>query len=491
MATKVSSDGLISNAVINNSVNYVHPMYRYVRVYPTQQSAIILTDASPLETVLTLPNDVGNFYHSYFTFTYNLAANGGAYIYNQLYSYFNAWFQSIRLTSNNSPEFLNIPQLSYYLNLITPVEHKYCELPTRDYDNGFTYMSCAQLANNRYISCDGAAGVPTTNQLIAIDASRPLNEVSYMNYLPVAPLANTAITGTYRFNLRDIKNSIFSLDKDIYWSDTLQMHVMWNPLNKIGFASGGTAASNPGALGGNQAAAAGAAAAGGAPTGQRPLVSGAVTITNFALWIALENNENLRQSVKASFSKAGGEEILVPVINQASVLNAAMTQQTYNVTISGVLGSYLQKVIYAPYNGSFPYYNGAYEHSNLFGSRIQTYNTFINSKKLQENAIDCTSTVGTLADDFNANRDSLKGSLITNYTQYQMLWHHIDKFDGHPGPEDKQLPYDNSEIISGWPLNEPLVWTMQATTANVAITHMVFAVTLRKLSVKPGRIELR
>ncbi|MDR3667688.1 MAG: hypothetical protein P4L35_12665, partial [Ignavibacteriaceae bacterium] len=134
--------------------------------------------------------------------------------------------------------------------------------------------------------------------------------------------------------------------------------------------------------------------------------------------------------------------------------------------------------------------NTAFDCSNLSGSKLQSYGTYINSRKLQDQDLSGllpgytapATPGGTLCgmDDWLWNKKYFSNSSAMNALQYQLTWCHIDSFaepnDGASAPQEN--------INDGLPIDAPIIWTLNGVT-NTALNHYTFVTFLRNLTIEP------
>ena len=84
---------------------------------------------------------------------------------------------------------------------------------------------------------------------------------------------NSLTTYNIQFPLRYIKNTAFSIDKNLYFGQTTYLKVYFGPTSKIGYF--GTSANSP-------------------SEGVKTTMTGAASIANFQLMLAVETNQDIR-----------------------------------------------------------------------------------------------------------------------------------------------------------------------------------------------------
>jgi len=150
------------------------------------------------------------------------------------------------------------------------------------------------------------------------------------------------------------------------------------------------------------------------------------------------------------------------------------------VTLTRQYGRKIKKIGFVPYNAQ-EYTQYAYDHSNVNGTKVNSYQTSIDSRPLSDYVLNCynpNSSVNptvnasliwaspaTFSDDYRENRKYLLGSVIQNYSQYQTNWMHIDAFGVNPTLEQNKSALPEENIDDGFSLLDgDHVYTLQANT---------------------------
>ena len=128
--------------------------------------------------------------------------------------------------------------------------------------------------------------------------------------------------------------------------------------------------------------------------------------------------------------------------------------------------------------------NTAYDHQNLDGVKIASYQSFIDSQPLQDAVVSCKQPIVDGAngmDDWRENKFFLRGSSIENSLAYYYNWCHIDSFS-QPKRGKVLIPYEN--IMEGLDLSMPRQWTFTA-TAPAGLNQYTFGTFVRNVVTGP------
>jgi len=448
---------------------FSHPSYRMEPQYPNTFGQTISLGTSQTPVVINIPPEVFNLSQSYINYTVTLPASAAFTWYARQAL---AEISHVQFYSGNSQWICDLDNLNNYLDITLKKE-----LSQED------FLSLDLSLNNI-----GASNV----QLNAIPALRNSNmttgnvdngpgfssSINYLEpaYFSVSPNA-TAVTYNVQFNLGKIKNTVFSIDKNLYFGQTMYLKLYFGPVSKVAYAS--TGANQP-------------------SDGVKSAYLGAATIANLVLQLAVESNQSMRAMIINKVSTVG-QEYIIPYV-QAFKNSNSTGSQNISLQLDQGNGRTLVKVYHAPYN-SQEQFDTMYDHCNCNNAppvagvtppqKVQVYYTQLNGKRNQDININCTSTAanGPFLD-YMSHRRQLRGSILMNANIYQQNWFHCDDFSDE-GPKYDQK--SGSELISGIPMNiSPLTWSFVGVTmANLAFQHYTWCVFTKKLIMQPGQVSVQ
>lgn len=209
--------------------------------------------------------------------------------------------------------------------------------------------------------------------------------------------------------LKAFKNTILSVDKQLYFPGNVVVQIFWAPNDSYVF--GATAATSP---------VAGAAS-----------LSSPVNITNIRLDLAVEQNLNIISQVINTVKTEG----LTFNIPYPSVVRTNITSQSihnYSLQLTRAYGNKILAIINAPFNAGFS--NSDFTGANTLSTcsdhsvgSITQYNTFLNNVAIKSPA-GFTIAQGQ---DYFGNRVYLKDSVIQSLPEYRLQnYCLIDSFFG-------------------------------------------------------------
>jgi len=252
--------------------------------------------------------------------------------------------------------------------------------------------------------------------------------------------------------MKYIKNTIFSVDKDIYFGEIILLRIVWGPSTKTVFSNTGALNLATGAL---------------ATTNE-------IGISNLALYLAVEKNPEITNQLRTQVASTGLNVLIPYVYTYKNNLNG--TSQNVSLRFNRGHGRKLVKIYHALFNNTESSYL-AYDHNNINGAKCSTYYTMLNNERLQEYNIDCTQL-----DDYNLQRGCLKDKVLQAANIYQYNWFHMDNFTGKD--------FNSTNLEDGLDLSIEQKWDIYCTTANTQFNHYDFAVTQKMLTISSSGISV-
>lgn len=431
---------------------------------------------SQTPVTINIPPEVFNLSQTSLNYTVTLPTGGALnYIWYALQAL--KEISHIQFYAGNSMWIVDLDNLQNYLDILLKKELEQDEFLSLDPMTGVSQ-------NNSLVNVIPAlrnANFNGNNTLAAGFATNPSN-VNYTepSYFQVGAL-NTAVTYNVQFPLRLIKNTVFSIDKNLYFGQTTYMKIYFGPLSKICYNS--TSAANPSAA-------------------AKTSYTGAATVTNLQLMLAVESNQELVSMIKGKVSSSG-MSYLIPYVQAFKTSNSGGSQNI-SIQLDQGNGRTLMKVYHAPYNTQ-ENLDTMYDHSNndtisgttsiAVNQKVQQYYSQLNGRRLQDLTLDCTSA-GPFTD-YMQHKRQIRGSIMSNLNVYQYNWFHCDDFSDF-GPRYDQ---DNKgELVSGIPMSvAPLTWSfvgvvmrpLVANSDNNTFQHYTWFVFIKKLTMAPGQVMVQ
>jgi hypothetical protein len=222
--------------------------------------------------------------------------------------------------------------------------------------------------------------------------------------------------------------------------------------------------------------------------------SGAATITNLQLMLAVENSVAVSEHIKSQYKS--GLSYMIPYVQSYKNPNSGTTQ-SITIQVDQGNGHTLQKVFHQVYNNTESL-DTAYDCANngtlIDGStnstanqKVLTYYTQLNGKREQDLTLDCTGASGVFTD-YLYMRRKIRKSMLESLNVYQYNWVHCSDYTDIVSKE-----HDNDgSLISGIPMsNAPITWTFYGSSmTNANYQHYDFFVFTRKANFNGNGVEI-
>jgi hypothetical protein len=472
---------------------YMHPTYRYTKVLQQAggQSATITT-AGGQETIFELPIKCMNLNRSYLDFSVNLPAVADRF-QSVYYACFPFWRQ-VQLYTRSGIYICDINEFANYTKVVWNPETKLSEFlnyqKTGVASNiapaavgatpAMVGLGCLYERSNGMAGAAPAAGVAGTNPpaLAGAGVTGPGN-VSTVNYTEPIYFKNTGAVNqqlviNVRLPLNMIYNSIFSVDKDLYFGEIILMRIVYHPTTKFSFLN----------------------------TAANPIVpeiqTQNATLNNIALYLAVEKNEGIVNSLRSQILSSGLNVLIPYVYTFKNTLPAGQ-----NISISQRFnrghGRRLLKLYHSAFN-SVESINTAFDHSNVIhytaggaldGGKILSYYTLLNNERLQEFDLDCRQL-----NDWEYHKEKLRDSVLQDSRVYSVNWFHCDDWTGIFDSKKKD---EKDNLETGLTLDLEQRWDIYITSANpdpgagpayFPYNQYTFAITQKMLTISPQGITV-
>jgi hypothetical protein len=448
-------------------VHEANPKYRLLRL-PLNNisgSSITLTGSQSQLLEFKLPNSVYNLAQSYLGYSITTPANEGANA--------SCWVQadSFEIASNayfGNASGLDVCNLSFahkYVKIARKLKTKFNDYISNDSTSGLA------PSNKQIGYTDGVFNnfYPATGQSSAGSFSGVTNyiEPRYLtcSVVTTGGAKNTAATVSRLIPLNSIVDTVFAVDKDLYIPSDMYIRFTAGPNSNFSYFTDDASSANSPVI------------------SSKPIVN-AVTIGNIYLYLAVETNQLIIDSVMNKVHAGGGLKLNVPyTVGFKNGQSTGSTIFNMNLNLSSQYGKTLKQVLHTVWGDESSTTGSAnlmLDSGNYNGTKIKTYNTFLNSRQLQDSVINCVGTgVFTDAtyvvpnyDDWRENSRFAKDSVIINRSVYAMNWFHLDRF--HEDNNSTLIPEENR--LDGYDMTKgPVLWQLQASTVDLAKNHYTFA----------------
>lgn len=175
---------------------------------------------------------------------------------------------------------------------------------------------------------------------------------------------------------------------------------------------------------------------------------------------------------------SSGVEHWIPYTQCFKYPTTASTSFSQPIQLNSGYGRTLKKM-YVIFCNTSETFALAQDNSNIAGSKVQSFQSQLDSQLLQPYLVDCQ----TRFDDYELMKPNIKDCPIGQSRQtYQYNWFWMDDWSGAPAPGESKGGVPDDNIMGGVLLTQTnKVYTFTATTANAAYNVYFFAVFLKKI----------
>lgn len=455
-------DTVIAPELDYKKKNYSYPVYKHSRILPQAGTqTVAVSNSGGAESLFEIPTKVFNLSQSYLSFIVNPGqlATKQNWMAADVFGY----IRQIQLYTRGGLFLADIQNFDNYTKAVWKTDIKLEDFLTFDKTNSGGATTAALVSGfgqgirpNNAAAATGTFGARYNNTAASVSFLEP-------QYVYTGSAVNTANPFlSFKLNLDLIKNTIFSINKDLFFDEVVVMRVIWNGPGKYvwGADVGANPAANPVAF-----------------------TTDGATINNLTLFVAIETNQDIVQQIMAKKNSGEGISLLVPYV-YGNKIGLTGDSQSVSLKYSRAHGIKLLK-IYHQLNSQVENSNTAYDTSNIADARVSSFYTLLNNNRLQEFDVTCAN-----GDDWMLMREKLKGSLMldSNVYKYNFVW--IDDFSDYDAPIDRNESKDDN-LIRGIDLSSEQKWDFYMNKATApANNHYTFAVTLKMLIVNSNGIQL-
>jgi len=451
-------------------------IYQYTKVSAGVLEQFPLTGSNQQLVTFKIPAKAMNLHRSYLHFEFVIPAqadapNGdprNAAIFKDVL----AAIDTISLKTASGAELMNSTQFRMFQKLSKK------DIKLEDY---LTFEKEEWLAPNRGFTgiAEGKYYCPTQ---LAPPPAAPQNVVFADQMEPIYVQVAGALGAAsrriiVRFPLGRIRGEIFQCDWSVYFPEILELNINFGPVSKMGFKN-----NHDNDIGAGEAL----------DTADPYLFS------NVHVRLATEQNPAIIQSLLQDV-EGDGLRFTYPRTYVTAPTIQGGENQNVSISLTASSGHKLRRVYYTCLMTTdegtpshiFDISNGYYNpDTGRWGPRnVQSYDVKLNNTTLNVGGrIDCTQ-----AQDWLANRQHLKGSVIRTTPMYKREWHHQEDFSGfldNPGDEFEGVAKQN--MVGGIPLsNQQTTIEFDTTMASdVARHHYLFAEVEKTIIIRTGSITM-
>jgi len=456
----------MSNVILPNNANFKSYQqnsgrYRYLRIPMNNKTGNTITLSATASDLIEFKLPVCTYNKARSVFSYSeyipLAATATYAFDNTL-----EIADRIQFGTSGGHNLLDLNFANNYINVTRPIDTPIDVFLTNDSTSGlYKAPQSTNVFPPGYVAPDNNIFgiVPAAPNLLASSDLEP-------RYAQISTVGS-GLNHVRNFPLSGVTDTILAIDRDCYYGNEMYLRINTALSSKVGYTA--TTALN--GVGGATA-----------------LVTQPV-LTNVYLYLAVEQDSEIIKAVMDKFH-AGTLHYQVPWVQafrNPTVTGVASIQ----IQLNNQYGKKLKRVIHAPFPTAETV-NKAYDHSNLDGSKITGYQTYMDSKIMQDQILSCLQPVTSDAaiaaqngnmnfDDWRENAKHCKNTAIQNASSYALNWFHCDRFS----EKNHNTDIPESSIDEGLDMSTPRSWAIQMTTA-VDLTNYTFCSFSRDLAVTPA-----
>lgn len=458
----------ISNQLDYKKDTFIHPTYRYNKILPqvgTQSKTILAAGGD--DTIFEIPVNAFNLNRSFLQYVFApaaAAAVGRYWAYKDVLSS----IRQMQLYTRSGLYLCDINEVANYTKFVTKAE-----TPLKEYLTYDTY------ANGGVATPIGfGRGLRVSNAAVAAN-QRPqdagANSINYTEpeYIEYGSGANTTPCLQIMIPLGMIKNTIFSLDKNIYLGEIILLRIVWNPTSKMFFST----SSND-------------------PTDTVVSMANNVSLTNLTLYLAVEKNPEIVNQLRSQIASSGFS-VLIPYVYTYKYNLGPAGSQTVSLKFNRGHGRTLVKIFHSVFNNGESISGAgaaaratAYDNDNRSTrSKTQVFYTMLDNERLQE--YNLTTANG---DDYFLLKDKLKDTVYLNSDIFYYNWFWLEDFSGITKETTNE-----QNLETGLDLSVERKWDFYGVTMNTSnnvnanlgqYNHYTYAVTQKMLTVTSSGITV-
>lgn len=450
----------------------VAPKYKLVKIPMNNQasSSVTITPTGSIVLEWKLPTKAYNLARSYISYSTASSVVGatGNVTFEDTFDI----AQSITFGSAGGVDLVNLQNLQNYVKIARKIatsvddylgNDEMSQLYRAGTGNGtstlpFFYPGGAVIANPN-VAVGGFVGT---------DINTSLEPYFDTTYTALATGAGNTMLRYRQFPLGGIPGTLLSVDRDFYSPVEQYLRITVGPGNKIAYSTSTTAI------------------AGDYSAGQVAIDN--ITINNCYLYLAVEQNVDVIEQLMTLYNE-GKMTYSIPYTTAfKNVGGSALAQTNIQIQLSQQYGKRLKRILHTVWNPT-ERLSTSYDCHNYNGSKIQSYQTFLDTMPIQDRILVCYApgsnglTGRGLApgvvneDDWLENKKFLeKRSCITSKNMYKLNWFHIDQFYE---PHDKEGSLPEVNLDEGLLMDTSKQWvfsgTAGATAAQIHYTYVEFS----------------
>lgn len=455
-----------------------HPRYRLQKVMADETATITNTSSGGQYLNFSLPPIVFNLSKS--VLAAKITPKATTAVYNFLWADVLTLFDNVVLADSQGFEIAKVNTLNFYLKTVNRCETSYkrfltmpqaddCQITPNTSTTPLGVWSGIQRVKCQYDALTVSTNTSIVSPVAALNYLLVPNTVFRRDYSKIESLDDVQELFYYRttnkdqpvislrFQLSDIHNTLFSVDKCVFFDQNVSLRFLIAPTTQMGYQSDSITAA-----------------------GTIQAYAANIEISSPALYLSVQIDEEVNQEIRAQV-RGSGLEILHPAVEANSKTISAAGSQTVSWNYSNMNGN---KSLIKVYHTLFPSSvsttsaHNVYNNSNTSSAdakdlKVSVYHTELNLVNEQGREVDTSEN-----EDWVLLQENFEGSLIRNQGQYEKNWVHISNYGTMPVCEQ-----DLSNTVQGLSLSQQPLRFDFVGTCSADMIHRTYAIVQRVLKI--------
>jgi hypothetical protein len=210
-----------------------HSFYEFLQILPQIGTQFVpLGPSGGQQTIFEIPpNTSFNLSKSFVEFSFTPVALNGAFNWVHVNGF--PFWNQLLLYPKSGLEFVNIYAFNHYMNMVSRQGFKFQDYITWDKVNFAGFFEGLSPCN----SIATSALRPDNAVVATVNTSTAVTSFNEAAYVIVGGSGTATPVVNVRISLDKILNTMFSLDKNLSFSQVIYMKMMWSPTTDIYFSS--------------------------------------------------------------------------------------------------------------------------------------------------------------------------------------------------------------------------------------------------------------
>ena len=453
---------VVSQPLEYEQKSYSHPYYKMLRINPLQGTQSLTLNASRQSIQIELPaSECFNLSRSYLQMTLNVDAQGSSPAFGRIFND-TLPISSINLRTRSGVVLCELDFLAQYVRIANRIKTRIAHYIT-DGDRDL-------LTPSKDLAITSGGQAVTSS--VRPDGSLPSFGFLEPVYIQTSTDAQASVK-YYSIPLNVISETIFELDKDLWFGETLLMTLNVSPLAEIVYRTEG------------------AGSVANAPqTNAKAPIGSTNRLSDIILYLAVEQNVVIKKQVM-DLVQAGKFKMILPYVHYYLNPRNSSGNNSVSLRFNRGHGEYLRSILHIPVNGGATS-NTVYDSSNVNGAKITRYFTTTQNMRDQDFDALCNDVDTSLASSaWTLIRDKIRGTVAgLNENSYFYNFFILSDYS-ELGSEDDiaRLNTPKWNLQCGRSLENEVKWDLIATHANAnLINHYSFARVSKTMQVLPNLV---